>query len=37
LFRIHHRYVFDMETYRECDFKQFGENIELWKKSIGLF
>jgi len=36
LFKKHHRYVFDMETLKVCTFKQFGENIELWKKSNGL-
>jgi hypothetical protein len=36
LFKTHHRYVFDMERCTVCNFKQFGENIELWKKSNGL-
>lgn len=37
LFNKHHRYVFDMEGCNVCKFKQFGENIQLWKKSNGLF
>ena len=36
LFKKHHRYVFNMEELKTCSFKQFGENVDLWKKSNGL-
>jgi hypothetical protein len=36
LFKKHHRHVFDMEELKTCSFKQFGENVDLWKKSNGL-
>ncbi len=36
LFKRHHRYVFDMEEYKVCLFKEFGEKVNLWKKSNGL-
>lgn len=37
LFKMHHRYVLDMERDRACLFKEFGQKVNLWKKSNGLF
>tara|TARA_R110002012_G_scaffold171281_3_gene335996 strand:+ start:268 stop:711 length:444 start_codon:yes stop_codon:yes gene_type:complete len=37
LFKEHHRYVLDMQLDKVCSFKHFGEKINLWKKSNGLF
>jgi hypothetical protein len=37
LFKRHHRYVIDMELDKVCSFRAFGEKINSWKKSNGLF
>lgn len=37
LFKKHHRYVIDLQLDSVCSFMQFGEKVNLWKKSNGLF
>tara|TARA_R100001163_G_C5054902_1_gene191414 strand:- start:692 stop:1135 length:444 start_codon:yes stop_codon:yes gene_type:complete len=37
LFKKHHRYVVDLQLDSVCSFMQFGEKVNLWKKSNGLF
>ena len=36
LFKKHHRYVVDLQLDSVCSFMQFGEKVNLWKKSNGL-
>jgi hypothetical protein len=36
MFKKHERYVLNMEEDSACTFGNFGNKVELWKKTVGI-